>query len=100
MPKVVTRNVKTLGPGFHNAAANLYLAVQAGDSKKGRSWVFKYRSPVTGKAREAGLGSADIIGLPRAKEMALRYRLVVAEGCDPIEEKRARRPVRENLLTF
>jgi integrase len=98
MPKVVTRNVKTLGPGFHNAAANLYLAVQAGDSKKGRSWVFKYRSPVTGKAREMGLGPA-IISLARAKELALRHRLAIAEGRDPLDEKKTRRP-REDLLSF
>jgi integrase len=32
--------------------------------------------------------------------LALRYRLAVSEGRDPLDEKRAKRPARENLLTF
>jgi integrase len=97
---LTTRTIKTLGRGLHRAAPNLYLSVQSGDSKNGRSWVFLYTSPSTGKRREMGLGPADIITLARAKELTLRHRLALTEGRDPIDEKRARRPVRENLLTF
>jgi integrase len=101
MPADLTaRTVKSLGRGLHRIATNLYLAVQTGDSKKGRSWIFIYRSPKTGKRRDMGLGSADTVSVARAKELALRHRLALAEGRDPIDERRARRPVRENLLTF
>jgi integrase len=96
---LTTRTIKTLGRGLHRVAPNLYIAVQSGDSR-GRSWVFLYNSPKTGKRREMGLGSAAVVSLARAKELALRHRLALSEGRDPIEEKRARRPVRENLLTF
>jgi hypothetical protein len=94
------RTIKTLGRGLHRIATNLYLAVETGGRKNARSWVFIYRSPSTGKRRDMGLGSASVVSLARAKELALRHRLALSEGRDPIAEKRARRPVRENLLTF
>jgi hypothetical protein len=94
------RTVKTLGRGLHRVAANLYLAVETGGRKNARSWVFIYRSPNTGKRRDMGLGSAEIVSVARAKELALRHRLALSEGRDPLDEKRSRRPVRENLLTF
>jgi integrase len=93
------RSAKALGRGLHRVARNLYLFVEAGGSK-GRSWVFVYRSPVTGKRRDMGLGSADIVSVARAKELALRHRIALSEGRDPLEERRTARPAKEGLLTF
>jgi integrase len=90
------RAIKELGPGRHRVASNLYLLID----ETRRSWVFIYVSPATGKRREMGLGPADLVALARAKELALRHRLAVFEGRDPLEERRAARPVKEDVLTF
>ena len=52
------------------------------------------------EADQDGLGPAELIGLARAKELALRHRLAIIEGRDPLAERRAARPVRENVLSF
>jgi integrase len=83
-------------PGRHRVADNLYLITD--DNR--RSWVLRYVSPVTGKTRDMGLGPADLVSTSRAKELALRHRLAILEGRDPLEERRAARPHREDLLTF
>jgi integrase len=93
------RAIKALGRGLHRIARNLYLVVEAGGSN-GRSWVFVYRSPLTGKRRDMGLGAADIVSVARARELALRHRITLSEGRDPLEERRQRRPAKEGLLTF
>jgi integrase len=90
------KQISVLGPGRHRVASNLYLAIGANS----RSWVLLYVSPQTGKRIEMGLGPAELIGLARAKELALRHRLAIIEGRDPLAERRAARPVRENVLSF
>ncbi len=83
-------------PGRHRVADNLYRVVDA----RRDSWVFIFRSPLTGRRREMGLGPADTVSTARARELALRHRLAVLEGRDPLEERRAALPKRENVLTF
>lgn len=78
------RFVQTVsGNGYYCDGAGLYLAVR-GDSK---SWVFRYRQ--AGKLRDLGLGSALIVSLAEARELAKRSRSMVAQRVDPIAEKRA-----------
>jgi integrase len=95
-----SKAVAALKPGRHRVARNLYLVVGARGSEIARSWVMIYRSPTTGKRRDMGLGPADIITVAHAKELALRHRLAVLEGRDPLEEKRAQRRVRPAVLSF
>ncbi len=83
-------------PGRHRVADNLYRII---DGNR-RSWVFIYRSPLTGLRREMGLGPLKLVSLTRAKELAHRHCLAVYEGRDPLEERRAARPKAEDLLTF
>jgi len=94
------KRVAALGPGRHRVARNLYLLVGVRGSAVARSWVMIYRSPVTGKRRDMGLGSADIVTVARAKELALRHRLAILEGRDPLEEKRGQRRERPAVLSF
>jgi len=94
------KQVAALGPGRHRVSKNLYLAVGFGRNGSGRSWVLLYNSPKTRLPVAMGLGSADLIGVARAKELALRYRLAILEGRDPLEERRAAQPVKTAVLTF
>jgi len=65
------------------------------DPRGGRSWVFRYRSPVTGKERYMGLGPAPGINdigaarrsLAEARDAADEARKLLRQGKDPIEHK-------------
>jgi integrase len=68
---------------MHSDGGGLYLAVKASGSK---SWAFIWRKD--GKRREMGLGSYPAVRLARARGLANEYREAVAEGRDPIAERR------------
>jgi Arm domain-containing DNA-binding protein len=61
------------------------------DARGGRSWVFRFTSPLTGKERYMGLGSASDISLDGAREAARQARKLILEGKDPIENRIAQR---------
>jgi integrase len=83
--------------GFHRdpQARNLYLkitpaerdGVRSTDHGVTRSWVFRYVSPITGKARWLGLGGADAVSLAKARELASNCREAIALGNDPLIER-------------
>lgn len=80
--------IKTVGR--HADGANLYLCI----GKDGqRRWTFMYKERGTGRVREMGLGSASKagIGLADARRKATAARQLLADGVDPLSEKRARR---------
>jgi integrase len=88
--------------GYHRdfgegAAQGLYVQV-AHRQKDGklsakhgvtRSWIYRYTSPVTKGVRWMGLGSADVISLAEARDLAKVARRLVILGADPIEHRRA-----------
>jgi hypothetical protein len=78
--------------GYHRCDPGLYLQVAKGGTK---SWLFRFKSPVTSKQREMGLGSLSIISLAQARNLALEYRQQLLEGVDPLEEKRAKKQVKQ-----
>jgi hypothetical protein len=62
------RSVETITKiGYHRCDRGLYLQVSINGTK---SWIFRYKSPVTHKQREMGLGSLNIVSLAKAREMA------------------------------
>lgn len=61
------------------------------DARGGRSWVFRFTSPVTGKERYMGLGPAADITLAQAREAVEDARRQVRKGVDPIEQRKADR---------
>ena len=82
--KLSARRVQTLAePGRHSDGGGLYLIVDESGAKR---WVVFYRSG--GKRREMGLGSLTAIPLARARERAAEIRQQVAEGGDPIADRR------------
>jgi integrase len=91
------KQVTALGPGRHRVATNLYLLID----ETRRSWVLRYVSPVTGKLRDMGLGPADLVPLARARDTALRHRIALFEGRDPLDERQgAKRAKQPPAMTF
>lgn len=77
---------KSKTPGFYLDGRGLYLQVAPGGS---RSWVLRYA--MDGRTREMGLGSLLDFGLAAARERAQAARLLIADGIDPIKQRRERR---------
>lgn len=77
-----------LKPGRHADDRNLLLVVT---ETGGRTWQFRYTSPLTHTRREMGLGGINTLSLEAARELAANYRRQVREGIDPIEARRAAR---------
>jgi integrase len=83
------RKVETITDvGYHRCDSGLYLQVAKGGSK---SWLFRFKSPVTAKQREMGLGSLSIISLAQARNLAIECRQKLQQGIDPLEAKRKKR---------
>jgi integrase len=80
-------DVNRLPVGMHLDGLGLYLQVTDG----GRSWIFRFTSPVTGRVRDMGLGAVHTIALAKARQMATDARAQVLEGVDPIEAREASR---------
>lgn len=77
---------KTSTPGYYGDGGGLWLQI----SKTGtKSWIFRFTSPITKKAREMGLGSVDTYSLAEARIRAKKARQSVDEGIDPIAEREA-----------
>ena len=82
------RSVQSINiTGYHRCGDGLYLQVANQSSK---SWLYRYKSPVTKKQREMGLGSYKFVDLAQARQKALENKKMVIEGKDPIEERKAK----------
>lgn len=76
--RLSARQVQTLPVGKHHDGGGLYLQVVESGA---RTWLFRYM--LNGKQRWIGLGSALNVTLKEAREKALEYRRLHAEGIDP-----------------
>lgn len=82
--KLTTKTVSSLkSPGYFADGGGLYLQVSKSLTK---SWLFIYKK--AGKKFEIGLGSVLVKSLAEAREVALGYRKQLADGIDPLTEKR------------
>lgn len=61
------------------------------DKNGNRSWVLRFTSPVTGRERYMGLGSADDVKLTEARDARDDARKLIRGGIDPIEHRTAKR---------
>ena len=84
MAKLTALSAKTLSkPGRHGDSDGLCLNIAPSGSK---SWV--QRIVIDGRRRDIGLGPYPAVSLARAREIAHDNRSAIAQGRDPIAEKR------------
>lgn len=81
--KLTARKVETAKPGKYSDGGNLYLIVSATGSRK---WVLRFSW--RGHAKEMGLGSASTVALADARERAASARRKIAQGLNPINERK------------
>ena len=87
------RSVETVNQiGYHRCDRGLYLQVAGSGTK---SWLFRYKSPVTAKQREMGLGALSLVSLAQARDRAVECRRQMLAGLDPLEERRRIKKARE-----
>ena len=88
--KLTARQVATITkPGVHSDGGGLYLRVR----ESGRSWF--YIGSLDGKRFELGLGSSLDVTLAKAREMALKIRLQLIDGINPISDRMAAKAERK-----
>ncbi len=81
--RLSARTVATVKrPGLYCDGGGLYLQLSPSGSK---TWIFRYRSPVTRKLRDMGLGPVHSVGLPEAREKAATQRRLLLDRLDPID---------------
>ena len=80
---LTARKVETAEPGKHGDGRGLFLLVKPTGS---RSWVLRYQ--LKGQRRDLGLGAYPDVTLARAREKALEARRLVADGIDPLAERK------------
>ena len=91
MGKLTVAKIKALTlPGMYGDGGTLYLNVAPGGSK---SWV--QRVKYNGRRRDIGLGGFPVVSLAMARDRAFMNRRAIAEGRDPLAEKR-----KANVPTF
>ncbi|WP_367160157.1 integrase arm-type DNA-binding domain-containing protein [Kozakia baliensis] len=98
--QLTARKVETWKKGDLCDGGGLWLNA----SPTSRGWTFRFTSPVTGKRREMGLGSAFDVPLAMARQRASEARILLAESIDPLDRKReaeqARKLERASSITF
>lgn len=75
-------------PGRYADGGGLYLHVREGGS---RQWLL--RITVQGKRKDIGLGSASLITLTEARELAYAMRKAARQGADPLHERRRNKTI-------
>jgi integrase len=81
---LTARKVGTAKAGKYSDGGNLYLIVAEAGSRK---WVLRFTW--RGKAKEMGLGSAASVPLADAREKAASARRKIAQGLNPISERKS-----------
>jgi len=75
--------IKNAKPGRHGDGGGLWLQVRDAEH---RSWLFRFTRH--GKARQMGLGPFPDVTLGEAREAARKFRGLLREGIDPIDNRR------------
>jgi len=87
--KLTAAKLKSLTePGRYSDGDGLFLEVSPGG---GRSWIL--RAQFGGKRRDIGLGSIKAVDLGDAREAAHQIRRQIAQGLDPVAERKRERQV-------
>ena len=85
--QLTVKKIKALAkPGRFDDGNGLYLEISKGGSK---SWI--QRITIDGRRRDIGLGGFPAVSLAKARERAAGNRTAVADGRDPLAERRKTR---------
>ena len=96
LTKTAIDSIKKKGvPGYHHDGGGLYLQVGRSGAM---SWVFRYERH--GRRRELGLGSFLLTPLAAAREKAIKIRMTLGEGREPVAARTAARAAAANRMTF
>lgn len=82
------RNIKPNDKQVAHGGVPGLILIPAATKGHGK-WVLRYTSPLTGKRRNAGLGSYPEISIADAGKAAIQMREQIAAGSDPLELKNA-----------
>ena len=83
---IKARNIRPADPAIAHGGIT-GLALHPSKTKGHGKWVLRYVSPVSGKRRNAGLGTYPEISIAEVGKRAAAMRIELAEGKDPLEEK-------------
>ena len=84
VPKLTAARIRSATePGLYGDGGTLYLAVAKGGSK---SWI--QRVTIDSRRHDLGLGGYPVISLAKARQRAMANRLAIAEGRNPLADKR------------
>lgn len=94
--QLTVRKIASLKDGVYGDGGNLWITIRG----ETRAWTFRYKSPLTGKRREMGLGPARDVPLSEARSKAADARRLLLEGRDPLEEQTKRKHDATKERTF
>lgn len=77
-------------PISDGAVLGLYLFASTQEGKG--KWIFRYKSPLTGKRREMGFGTFPLVPIETARKKALVARECLRRRIDPLEFKKENGP--------
>jgi integrase len=81
---MTVRKIESLKPGAYCDGGNLWITV----TEKSRVWSIRFKSPVTGKRREMGIGPSRDVPLAKARAAAEAARQLLRDGIDPIDQRK------------
>ena len=81
------RNIKPDDPQLAHGGVTGLILIPTKTKGHGK-WVLRFVSPVSGKRRNAGLGTYPEVGIADAGKLATKMREQIASGIDPLEAKR------------
>jgi integrase len=93
--KLSATEAANAGPGWHSDGGGLFLRA---DDQGRRRWIFRYT--FRGKKKEMGLGAVAAVTLAKARAEAKKLREAVAQGGDPLAERRHAVAVAAKAKTF
>jgi integrase len=93
--KLTAAEVANAAPGWLSDGGGLFARA---DDEGRKRWIFRYT--FGGKKKEMGLGSADAVTLANARAEAKKLRDAVAQGRDPLAERRHAVAVAAATKTF
>ena len=94
--KLSARKVETARDGFWSDGGSLYLKVA--DDGRRRSWVFRFVRD--GKVTSMGLGAASAVSLKEARAKRDELAKLLAQGVNPLTERRKNRLANAQRKTF